>query len=150
MSLFKDIWTWLQKEFKDITQHADKVAVAVTQQIKTALESPEAGFIVKLIDGLTKTGVATEIIGIAKLAAGKALAIELAIAMPSGDVTEEAFLEWEQRVLSALNLHYDKSVVYTRVAATIIRDIQAFTQDGSAVSFAEAVKIVEDAYQASK
>jgi len=150
MSLFKDVWAWLQKEFKHITTDLDKVAITVTQQIKNAVDSPEAGFIASIIDGLTKTGIALEIIGIAKLAASKSLAIELAIQLPDGIATEQEFLDWEKSVLSAIGVHSDKSLIYTRVAATIVRDIQAFTQDGSAISFAEAVKLVEDAYQATE
>jgi len=150
MSIFTDVWAWLKKEFKHITTDLDKVAITVTQQIKMAAESPEAGFIAKLIDGLTKSGVATEVIGIVKLAASKALAIELAIQLPNGIASEEEFLAWEQKVLEAVGIHSDTSLLYTRIAATIVRDVQAFTQDGSAVSFAEAVQIVEDAYQASK
>lgn len=150
MSLFKDIWTWLQKEFKHITQDLDKVAIAVTQQIKNAAESSEMGFIAITIDKLRGTGLAEEILGIIKLAASKALAIELAIQLPTGDTGSEAFLAWEERVLKAAGIHADKSLLWTRVAATVLRDVQAFTQDGNAVSFAEAVIIVENAYQAAK
>ena len=150
MSLFSNIWEWLKKEFTHITSDLDKVAIAVTQQIKNAVDSPEAGFVAKIYDGLRHTGVAEEILGIVKLAAGKALALELAMQMPAGDVSEEQFLEWEKRVLSALNLHPDKAVVYTRVATTILRDVLAFTQNGKSITFAEGVLLVEDAYQASK
>lgn len=150
MSLFTNIWSWLEKEFKHITTDVDKIAIAVTQHIKDAVDSPAAGFIAGLIDGLTKSVVATEIIGVTKLAASKALAIELAIQLPNGLSTEADLLVWEEKVLTAIGLHSDKSLLYTRVAATVVRDIQAFTEDGTAVSFAEAVKIVEDAYQASQ
>lgn len=150
MSMFKDVWAWLKAEFKHITQDLDKVAISVTQQIKNAAESNAAGFIAKTIDGLRGTGIAEEVLGIVKLATSKALAIELAIAMPAGDVTTDEFLAWEQKVLDAIGVHKDKSVIWTRVSATVIRDVQAFTQDGSAVTFAEAVIIAENAYQASK
>lgn len=150
MSIFKDVWTWLKSKFEHITQDVDKVAIAVTQQIKNAAESGAAAFIAHTIDGLRGTGIAEEVLGVIKLAASKALALELAILMPSGDVTAEGFLEWEQRVLTAAGVHPDKSALWTKVAATVLRDVQAFTQDGSAVTFAEAVIIVEDAYQASK
>lgn len=150
MSLFKNVWAWLKAEFKHITQDLDKVAIAVTQQIKNAAESSAAGFIAQTIDELRGTGIAEEILGIIKLAATKALAVELAIALPSGEVTSDEFIAWEQKVLEALGVHKDKSVVWTRVTATVIRDVQAFTQDGSAVTFAEAVIIGEDAYQASQ
>ena len=149
MSLLKNIWEWLKKEFTHITSDLDKVAIAVTQQIKTAAESPEAGFVAKLFDGLRHTGVAEDILGIIRLAASKALAIELAIQMPTGDVTTEEFLEWEKRVLSALNMHSDRSIILTRVAATVMRDVLAFTQNGKSITFAEAVLLVEDAYQSS-
>lgn len=150
MSLFTNIWSWLKQEFKHITQDLNKVAIAVTQQIKTAAESNAIGFIAKTIDELRGTGIAEEILGIIKLASMKALAIELALNLPAGDVTTDEFIAWEQNVLDTLGVHHDKSVIWTRVSATVIRDVQAFTQNGSAVTFAEAVIIAEDAYQASK
>jgi hypothetical protein len=148
MNLAEKVWDWFKKEFIHVTQTIAPLAVAVTQQIKLVAESPVTGVLAAMFDRLENThGVAIEVLATVKNSIVKALTIELALELPaSGDITSDEFLAWESKVMDALNVSKDKSVIWSRVSATIIRDYQAFTQDGSAVTFAEAVQMANDVY----
>jgi hypothetical protein len=149
MSIFTKIWSWLKTAFTHITTDLDKVAISVTQQIKKAADSGELQFVANIIDGLTHSGVASEIAGTIKNSIVKVLSFELALQLPE-NFSGDDLIAWEQRVMDAIGVHKDKSAIWTKVSATVIRDVQAFTQDGTSVSFAEAVKLAEDAYQTYK
>lgn len=149
MSIFKKIWEFLKNVFTHILQDVDKVAISVTQQIKVASDNGELDFLANIIGSLTHSGVPNEIAATIKNSVMKVLTFELALQLPANPSGEE-LLQWEKNVMDALGVHKDKSAIWTKVTATIIRDVQAFTQDGSAISFAEAVKIGEDAYQTYK
>lgn len=150
MSIFSDVWAWLKKEFTHITTDIDKVAITVTEEIKVIASNPEVGWMAKILDQLATHGIATEALALINTSIQKALMIELAIAVPSGPLSSDEFLAWEKRVMDALGVHPDQSVIWTRVSTTIIRDYQAATQDGTAVSFFEGAKMAQDAWLAYK
>lgn len=149
MSIFNKIWDFLKNIFTHILQDVDKVAISVTQQIKLASDNGELGFLATILGSLTHSGIPNEVAATVKNSVMKVLSFELALQLPANPLGEE-LLEWEKNIMDALGVHKDKSAIWTKITATIIRDVQAFTQDGSAISFAEAVKIGEDAYQTYK
>ena len=146
-------WNWLKKAFHSLgeffSQHVAPMAVTVTNVIKHALDSGELGFIAKIVDGLTGAKVGSEIIGVIKLALPKVLAFELAIQGLPTNPTEADIEAFEQRVLDAFQVHFQKDKVYTTLTAQIILEVKALLGDGK-ISFAEAVQLAEDIYQKYK
>ncbi len=150
MSIFTKARDWLKKEFTHITTDYVKVAVTVTEEIKAIASSPEVGWMAKILDKLATHGIAVEVLGIVNSSVQKALLIELAIQVPYGNIGSDNFAAWEQNVLEAIGVHKDQSIIWTRLTTTIIRDYQAATQDGTAVSFFEGAKMGNDVWKEYK
>jgi len=148
-SIFGKVWKWLKKTFKNVITHAAPVAVTVTEEIKTVLESGATGFIASLIDGLTKTNIASEIVAFLNKEIPKILAAELAVEALPLNPTEDDIAIFEANVLKAFGVYDNKSKLYTTLAAQIFGIIQQTYNDTPDVppTFAEWVKAVEQAWQ---
>lgn len=147
MSIFSKIGSWLSKVFKYVETDLDKIAISVTEGIKTALNDGVLGFIANVLDGLTKSNVPTEIVNIVSANIYKALAVELAIQGIPADPTSADILAFEQSVLAAFNVTSDKSQVYTTLAAQVYGILQVQVNNNTSFTFAVLVNDVEQAYQ---
>jgi hypothetical protein len=146
MSIFTSIGAFLKKVFVDITQDADKVAITLTEGVKTALVNGTLGFIANILDTLTKSGIPTEVVNLVSANIDKVLAVELAIQGLPANPTAADVLAFEQSVLAAFGVTSDKSKLYTVLAAQIYGIIQVQVNNATAVTFAQLVADVEQAY----
>lgn len=146
MSIFTKIGAWLKKVFTEGLQDADKIAISVTEGVKTALVDGIAGFIADVLDGLTKSNIPTEIVTLLQNNISKILAVELAIQGLPANPTQQDILTFEQSVLAAFNVTSDKSKLYTTLAAQIYGIIQAQLGGQTKLTFAQLVVDVEQAY----
>lgn len=144
---FERLWAWFKKTFASIEGNVDTVAISVTQHLKQALDSGAAGFITHLIDSLTNTGIASEVVGIVKLNLPKILSVELAIKGLPPNPTEQDILDFENRCLDAFGIHNQKSKLYTVMSAQLYGIIQTLLNKAEGTTFADWVAAVEEAYQ---
>lgn len=147
MSIFSKIGTWFAGAFKTVETDADKIAIAVTEGIKTALVSGVAGFIAEILDGLTKSQVPTELVTLVQNNIDKLLAVELAIQGLPASPTEADILAFEQEVLKAFSVTSDASKLYTTIAAQVYGIIKTQADSGTKFTFAQLVEDVEEAYR---
>lgn len=146
MSIFKAIGAFFAKVFKFVKTDAAKVAIAVTEGVKTALLDGVLGFVAEIVDGLTKSQVPTEIVALIQANIYKILAVELAIQGLPDSPTEADILAFEQDVLTAFGVVSDKSKLYTVLASQIYGIIKAQVDAGTKLTFAQLVVDVEQAY----
>lgn len=146
----KKVWEWIKIEIervgKFLSDHVVPVAVEVTNTVKAAIDSGAVGLIETVADALTKSSVPTEIVGLIKLVIPKVLAFELAIKGLPTNPTEQDIIDFEQRVLDAFGVHFQKDKVYSTLTAQIILEVKALMGDGK-ITFAEAVGLAEDIYK---
>ena len=158
MSIFTKVGAWLGKAvqnvgtaiadvFKFVETTADKVAISVTEGVKTALVNGTLGFIADIADGLTKSQVPTEIVTLISNNIDKLLAVELAIQGLPANPTAADVLAFEQSVLKAFGVVSNTSKLYTTLAAQIYGIIQTEINKNTSLTFAELVADVEEAYQ---
>lgn len=158
MSIFTKAGAWLGKAAKTVGTDiadavkfvevsGDKIAMAVTEGVKTALVDGTLGFIAEVLDGLTKSNIPTEIVTLIQNNIDKVLAVELAIEGLPVNPQASDILAFEQRVLAAFQVTSPGSKLYTTLAAQIYGIIQAQVNSGTAFSFAQLVADVEQAYQ---
>jgi len=153
MSIFSKVGSWLAgavktvgNALKFVETSADKIAISVTEGVKTALLDGVLGFIADVLDGLTKSQVPTEIVTLVQNNIYKILAVELAIQGIPANPTPADILTFEQAVLTAFNVTSDKSKLYTTLAAQIYGIIQTQANSNTQFTFAELVADVEQAY----
>lgn len=147
MSIFSKIGAWFAKAFKFVETDADKIAIAVTEAVKTAFVNGTLGFVASVLDGLLKSNVPTEIVNIIGSNINKVLAVELAIQGLPDNPTEADILKFEQDCLSAFGVHNDKSKLYTTLAAQIYGIVKQQADTGEKFTFAVLVIDVEQAYK---
>lgn len=146
---FHRVWVWLKKAFTDIVVHAASVAISITEQIKDGLNSDAAGFIAKVLDGLTHSGVPDHVLEFLRKIVPEVLAAELAVQALPLNPTEQDILDFENKLLAAFKVTDNKSKLYTTLAAQIygiVMQTFAATPDVPP-TWAEWVKAVEEAYQ---
>jgi hypothetical protein len=141
------IWTWFKKNVIDHAKDAAKVAVTITETVKTLLNNPLTGFLLNLADGITHTQLPTEVATFVNNQIPKILAVELAIEGLPDNPTEVDILAFEQRVLTAFSVHDDKSKLYTVLAAQIYRILKDKLADGK-LTFAEGVQAIQESWLA--
>lgn len=142
----KKIWNWLKKAFTVIEKDVDKVAITVTQHIKDDLDNGVLGFIATTLAGVLHSQVPIEIVALLKMKIPKILAVELAIQGIPDNATDQDILEFEQRVLDAFGVNNQKSKLYTVLASQIYLEVKTLMNEAHGVTFAEAVKLIEDSY----
>lgn len=138
---------WLGEQFHKLETQEIPVAIAVVKKLQELIKSGEVDFIVKIADALTKSNVPDEIVGIVKLALPKALAFLTALELPPNP-TEEQLQAWSKDVIAAIGIKQGlKGQIETNVAVHVFLEVKAFKESGATFTFAEASKIIEDAYQ---
>lgn len=144
-----NLWTWFKNIFKNVIKHADVVAITVTEEIKAALGTGAAGFLAKLVDQLTKSHIAEDIVTFLKTNITKVLAAELAVQGLPDNPTAEDILKFETDILNAFGKISNQSKLYTTLAAQIygLIDTTLKTTPDTKPTFAEWVSVVESAYQ---
>lgn len=143
-------WEWLKKEFtrlgKFFSDHVIRVAVTVTNGVKDALASGTVDFIATIADGLTKSNVPSEIVGLIKLIIPKILAFELAIEGLPPNPTQDDIIAFETRALAALGISFQKDKVWATITAQVILEVKSMLNDGK-ITFAEAFQLGQDVYK---
>lgn len=134
--------------FKWVETDGSKIALAIIEEIKTITDNPSTGFLVNLLDELTKSNIPSEIIAQLKAKLPDALAVTLAIQGLPADPTEQDIEDLEKRILDAFGVTADKSQFYSTLGAKIISIIRANTMPGQTFTFATLVNDLETAYQA--
>lgn len=122
-----------------------KAAILVTNSVKTVLENPITGLLVEV----TPTGVDNKLLAIANAWIPKILAEELLLQRIN---TVETEAEVKQIFIEAIDTFgkltdQDKEQLYTTLAAKLYI-IYNQVQDGKKVTFGQAAKLVEEAFQA--
>jgi|GEM_PF-2812010 len=144
---FHKVWAWLKKVFAEIKDFAP-VAVSITEQIKAALDSGAVGFLAKVIDGLTHSQIAEDVIAVIEQYLPKVLAVELAIEGLPANPSDADIAAFEQRILAAFNVTDNKSKLYTTLAAQIYGLLKAALEaNAGKLTFAQIVALIEQAYQ---
>lgn len=148
MTLISDLvtaWSWLKTKFIDHIQSGDKVAIVITQTIKTLLTNPIAGFLENIADTVTNSQLPTAIVNTLIGIIPKILAVELGIQGLPDNATPAQISAFEQSVMAAFSVTSNNSKVYTTLAAQIYGIIQASIANGK-TNFADLVADVEQAY----
>jgi hypothetical protein len=148
MSIFSDLtraWTWFTKVFVSHAVSADKVAVTITETLKTLLANPVTGFLLNMADAVTGTQVPTNIANAINGIIPKILAVELGIEGLPANPTADQITAFENQVLSAFNVSSNNSKLYTEVGAQVYGIIQANITNGT-TNFAGWVVAIETAY----
>lgn len=147
MSFFGGIINAIKKFFSGGFKDANKIALAITEGVKKALNDGIFNFVAQILDTLTKSQVPTEIVDILNKNIYKILAVELAIEGIPDSPTPDEILTFEKAVLKAFNVTSDKSKLYTTLAAQLYGLIQDQLKPGHGLTFAQIVSIVEQTYQ---
>jgi len=144
-----NLWTWFKNIFKFVERHADVVAITITEEIKTALNNGVAGFLALIVDNLTKSHVAADIVEILKKNIQKVLAVELAVQGLPDNPTADDILKFENEILASFGKIDNQSKLYTTLAAQIygLIDTTLKATPDTPPTFAEWVHVVEQAYQ---
>lgn len=148
MSIFTKIWTWLKKEFVSIETHSAHIAVAVSEVAKNALQNGSLDVLAKVADLLTGSNIGDEVEAALKIALPKIIAVSAAIEThPDATWSTSEVQAWEQKLLDAFNIHGNKSVLYTLIAAQIYGVINSLKQNPGKPNFATWVGAVEKVYE---
>ena len=148
------VWSWikgwhLERVFTSIKNNADKVAIAITEAVKTALNSGVVDFIVRIVDNALPQlhDLPATVVAKIREVIPKVLAAELALQGLPDSPTADDILKFEQNILTAFGVHDQKSKLYTTLAAQIYDIIKTDVDAGTKLTFAELVKDVDQAYQ---
>ncbi len=150
MDILKWVKGWrLDKALHSVKDFVDKVAISVTQGIKTAAEGTIAQTISVVIDEALKTHLAEDALAALKIAAMQALAVELAIQGLPDNPTGDDIQNFEIAVFKAITgeTPQGQSKVFTSFAAQLYTLIHAAIGENTTLTFAQIVDIVEKAYQ---
>lgn len=139
---------WLSKEFKSVEVDGDKIAIAITEGIQSALKSGVVTEVADVIEAVFPgvKNLPTEIVAGLNVLIPKILASELALQGLPANATPQDVLDFEQKVLAAFNVVSDKSKLYTTLAAQVyglLLDYQKIVNP----SFADKVNVVENAFK---
>lgn len=148
MGLFTDLtraWTWFKTNVIDHIKSGDKIAIVITETVKTLLTNPVTGFLLNIADAVTGSQIPTVIANTVISVIPKVLAAELAIQGLPDNPTPEQILAFEQSVLQAFSVSSNNSKLYTILSAQIYGIIQASVLNGK-TNFADLVLDVEQAY----
>lgn len=139
----------LDKFFHNFKDNAAKVAVSITEQVKTLSEGELVQGIAAILDQALKSHVASDVLNIIHSATLTALSVELAITALPDNPTQADILAWEQNVYKAIagKDPYGKSKLWTTFASQVYGIIQAQTQQPGTLTYAKVIEEIEKAYQ---
>lgn len=142
------IWTFFAKLFKWVKNDADKIAVAITEGVQTALKSGVVGALADAISAIFPNvkHVPQDVVDELAKQIPRILASELALQGLPDNPTPDQVLAFENAVLEAFGVHDNKSKLYTVLGAQILGILKKYS-DGSTPTFASLVTDLEDAYQ---
>lgn len=148
-SILKAIGHWFAKAFANIKKDAAPVAITITEYLKNAVDSGLLKTITDLIPGKMDDAV----LEILKVALPKALAIELGLKGLPDNATPEQIQEFILSIEQAIGgkSWQQKSAFWTKYAVEVYSIIETQinnSPDHENLSFAQIVKIVQDAYEA--
>ncbi len=147
-SIFADIWKFVQHTFSWLAKDADKVAIAITQDLNLAINS---GLIDMLVSALAPvTGqLPAEVLATLKPLIPKILALELSLQGLPDNATPEQIGAFAEEVLQAFQKAstFKQTKIYTTLAAEIYNVIQEHLKIDGKLTFADVVDIIEKAYQ---
>lgn len=149
MSIFSKIGHWFSKTFKSVKTDGAKVAVAITEDIQTALKSGILKAVADVISTLFPSvhDLPAEIIAELQVVIPKVLAAELAVQGLPDHPTEQDIQDFEAKILQAFGVHDNKSKLYTTLAAQVYGIIKKHVDSGAPFTFASLVRDVEEAYE---
>lgn len=150
MSIFSKFFSWLKGAAKSTEHAAAKVAVFITELLKTAATNGTLDVAGYIVDAISKSDIGDVAVAKLKVVIPNTVSLALALESPDNNATAEQMAEWSQNVLKAIGLASDRSKLYTTLAADIAKDIQNHLSEegaGKGLSFADWVQIVEDAFQ---
>lgn len=145
ISILTSAFNWLKKGFVSHIVDADKVAVTITEMVKTLLANPVTNFLENVADSVTGTQVPTNIANDINAVIPKILSVELAIEGLPDNATPQQILAFEQSVLKAFSVNANNSKLYTELGAQIYGIIQTTEATGNA-NFAGWVTAIETTY----
>lgn len=139
---------WLKKIFKVFKDDIAKVSVSITQAIKESLDNGFLPDIAQVIDNLTNSHIASSVVDYAAKNVNKWLAVELGINGLSDEPTFEEIEEFSANVAQAFgSLSFEKrSKILTELAIFVRDELKELKEDDGVLSWADKVKIVQDAY----
>lgn len=146
-SLFANVWTWVKHAFDWLKKDADKVAIAITQDVNIALNSGLVDLLVKALEPITGH-LPAEILATIKPIIPKTLATLLNLQGLPDNATPEQIKEFADNVMKAFGSAdtYTKTKVLTTIAADLYKGIQDGLKDDGKLSFFEIVNIVQKAF----
>jgi len=159
MSIFKDIAKFFGKTlphaigdfFKCVKTDGDRIAVAITEGIQTALKSGAVTEVAQIIEAIFPNvkNVPTDLVAKLQVLVPKVLAAELEIqALPAG-ASEDQIKTFVSDVLTSFNVKQDKSKLWTTLSGSLYSILRAYT-GGTSMTWIEVVNEVEEAFQAFK
>lgn len=142
----------LDKVFKSAKDFVDKVAISVTQGVKTAAEGTVAQTISVIIDEALHTHLAEDVLAKVKIGTMKALAAELALKGLPDNPSGDDILAFEKSVFEAITGKSPQALskLWTTFAAQLYQDIHEAIGENTTLTFAQIVDLVEKAYKQFK
>ena len=123
MSFISKAWTWVKKEFTSFETGGIKVAVAVTEDINTALNSGDVDDIQEALAAVDPNlaPLSAEVVAQAKVTVPKVLADELGLETLIADPTPTQAQAWLMSVVSAFGnaTLIQKSKLYSTLAVQL-------------------------------
>lgn len=150
LDILKWIRGWrLDKFFHNFKENAAKVAVSITETVHTISGSSIVAAIATMVDATLHSHLAEDVLAEIQKDVIKVLAIELAVEALPDNPTGDELLKFEQDVIKAITGKdaYGKSKFYTTFAAQVYDIVHSRVDAGTKFTFAEIVKIIEEAYQ---
>jgi len=148
MSIFTKIGTFLHNLFNNVKDKVDKVAIAITEAVKTGITS---GVIPALADDVLGVNLGTQVTAVATKAVNAALAVELGLQGLPDNATAEELEAFSTSVVTAVAGlgAAQKSQLWTTLAAQVYQaiDTEVNASEAKTLTFAQIVGIVETAYQ---
>jgi hypothetical protein len=151
MSILTSIGDWFAKVFKSVKEDGDKIAIAITEDLQTAIKSGVAQDIANVISAVFPSvkNLPSEIIAELQKILPNILAAELALQGLPDNPTPTDLQNFANAILKAVNLDNDNSELWTSTAAKVLQILENYLALPNK-TFAELVSAVEDAFQLAK
>lgn len=148
MSIFNKLFAWFKKVFVSAEKNAAHIAVAIGEVAKESLNNGTLDVMAKVVDFIAKSNLGDEIELALKASLPKIIAVSNAVqTFPTKDSTEADVLAWEKSILDGFNIHDNKSVLYTTIAAQTFGVLNSLLKQPGRPTFSAWVAAVEEIYQ---
>lgn len=150
--LIRRVEAWFAKVFVSVEENAAHIAVSIGEVAKDALQNGTLDVGAKIVDFVTKSALGDEVEAALKIALPKIIAVSAAIEThPDATWTTDQVVAWEQKILDAFNIHGNKSVVYSLIAAQtygVLNSLKANPGKPTLAAWIGAVEAIYNDYQA--